>query len=67
MRDVGFSGPQDSGAMPAENTPPFSQRLAAEAKGVATDPINQSIAREVMRYVREVELRIAAKNPDTEN
>ena len=52
--------------MPAENTPSISQRFAAEAKGVATDPINLAIAREVLRRVREGELPIAAKNPETE-
>ena len=47
---------QDSGAMPADNTPPIRKRLAAEAKGVATDPMNLTIAREVLRRVREGEL-----------
>jgi len=42
--------------MPADNTPPIRKRLAAEAKGVATDPINLAIAREVLRRVREGEL-----------
>ena len=57
---------QDSGAMPADNTPPFRKRLAAEAKGVASDPINLAIAREVLRRVREGELPIAIKNADSE-
>ena len=56
MRDVEFSSAKDSGAMPADNTPPIRKRLAAEAKGVATDPINLAIAREVLRRVREGEL-----------
>ena len=42
--------------MPADNTPPIRKRLAAEAKGVETDPINLAIAREVLRRVREGEL-----------
>ena len=42
--------------MPADNTPPIRKRLGAEAKGVATDPINLAIAREVLRRVREGEL-----------
>ena len=57
---------QDSGAMPADNTPPIRKRLAAEAKGAATDPINLAIAREVLRRVRDGELPIAIKNADTE-
>ena len=57
---------QDSEAMPADNTPPIRKRLAADAKGAATDPINLAIAREVLRRVREGELPIAAKNADTE-
>ena len=52
--------------MPADNTPPILKRLAAEAKGVATDPINLAIAREVLRRVRDGELPIAIKNTDTE-
>ena len=52
--------------MPADNTPPIRKCLAAEAKGVATDPINLAIAREVLRRVRERELPIAAKNAGTE-
>ena len=52
--------------MPADNTPPIRKCLAAEAKGVATDPINLAIAREVLRRVREGELPIAAKNAGTE-
>ena len=52
--------------MPADNTPPIRKRLAAKAKGVATDPINLAIAREVLRRVREGELPIAIKNADTE-
>ncbi|QNJ19740.1 hypothetical protein SynA1825c_01434 [Synechococcus sp. A18-25c] len=47
---------QDSGAMPADNTPPIRKRLATEAQGIATDPINLAIAREVLRRVREGEL-----------
>ena len=47
---------QDSGAMPADNTPPIRKRLAAEAKGIAAEPINLAIAREVLRRVREGEL-----------
>ena len=42
--------------MPADNTPPIRKRLAAEAKGIASDPINLAIAREVLRRVREGEL-----------
>lgn len=42
--------------MPADNTPPIRKRMAAEAKGVAHDPINLAIAREVLRRVREGEL-----------
>ena len=51
--------------MPADNTPPIRKRLAAEAKGVATDPINLAIAREVLRRVREGELPASRqkKNP----
>ena len=51
---------QDSGTMPADNTPPIRKRLAAEAKGVATDPINLAIACEVLRRVREGELPASA-------
>ena len=51
---------QDSGTMPADNTPPIRKRLAAEAKGVATDPINLAIAREVLLRVRERELPASA-------
>ena len=47
---------QDSGAMPADNTPPIRKRFPAEAKAAATDPINLAIAREVLRRVREGEL-----------
>ena len=54
---------QDSGAMPADNTPPIRKRLAAEANGAATDPINLDIAREVLRQMREGEL----PNPRHEN
>ena len=57
---------QDSGAMPADNTPPIRKRLAADAKGIASDPINLAIAREVLRRVRDGELPIAIKNADTE-
>ena len=57
---------QDSGAMPADNTPPIRKRLAAEAKGIASNPINLAIAREVLRRVREGELPIAIKNADSE-
>ena len=42
--------------MPTDNTPPIRKRMADEAKGVATDPINLAIAREVLRRVREGEL-----------
>ena len=42
--------------MPADNAPPIRKCLAAEAQGVATDPINLAIAREVLRRVREGEL-----------
>ena len=42
--------------MPADNTPPIRKRLATEAQGIATDPINLAIAREVLRRVREGEL-----------
>ena len=52
--------------MPADNTPPIRKRLAAEANGAATDPINLDIAREVLRRVREGELPIAIKNADAE-
>ena len=57
---------QDSGAMTADNTPPIRKRLAAEAKGAATDPINLAIAREVLRRVRDGELPFAIKNADRE-
>ena len=57
---------QDSGAMPADKTPPIRKRLAAEAKGIASDPINLAIAREAFRRVREEELPIATKNADSE-
>ena len=57
---------QDSGAMPADNTPPIRKRLAADAKGCPSDPINLAIAREVLRRVREGELPIAIKNADSE-
>ena len=53
---------QDSGAMPSDNTPPIRKRLAAEAKGIETDPINLAIAREVLQRVREGELP-ASSNP----
>jgi len=66
LRDVDLAPLQDSGAMPADNTPPIRKRLAAEAKGVATDPINLAIAREVLRRVRDGELPIAIKNADSE-
>ena len=56
MRDVQFRTPLDSGAMPADNTPPIRKRLAAEAKGVATAPINLAVAREVLMRVRKGEL-----------
>ena len=46
--------------MPADNTPPIRKRLAAEAKGAATDPINLAIAREVLRRVRDGELSAPA-------
>ena len=51
--------------MPADNTPPIRKRLAAEAKGVATDPINLAIASQVLRRVRDGELPIPMqeKNP----
>ena len=53
--------------MPADNTPPIRKRLAAEAKGVATDPdpINLAIAREILRRVSDGELPIPMqeKNP----
>ena len=52
--------------MTSDNKPPIRKRLAAEANGVATDPINLAIAREVLRRVREGELPIATKNADTE-
>ena len=42
--------------MPADNTPPIRKRLATDAKGDASDPINLAIAREVLRRVREGEL-----------
>ena len=42
--------------MPADNTPPIRKRLAADAKGCPSDPINLAIAREVLRRVREGEL-----------
>ena len=48
MTDVQFSSPEDSGTMPADNTPPIRKTLAAESKGIATDPINVAIAREVL-------------------
>ena len=57
---------QDSGGMPADNTPPIRKRLAAEAKGTAAYPINLAIAREVLRRVWEGELPIAIKNAETE-
>ena len=60
MRDVKASSLQDSGGMPADNTPPIRKRLAAEAKEIATDPINLAIAREVLRRVREGELPASA-------
>ena len=66
MRDVDPLPLQDSGAMPADNTPPIRKCLAADAKGVTTDPINLAIAREVLRRVREGELPIAIKNADSE-
>ena len=66
MTDVQFSSPEDSGAMPANNTPPIRKPLAAESKGIATDPINVAIAREVLRRVWEGELPIAIKDTDTE-
>ena len=47
---------QPANDMAAEDRPPIRKRLAAEAKGVATDPINLAIAREVLRRVREGEL-----------
>ena len=47
---------QDSGTMPADNTPPIRKRLSADATGAATDPVNLAIAREVLRRVREGEL-----------
>ena len=56
MKDVWFSSPQDSGTMPADSTPPIRKRLAAEAKGVATDPINLAIVRQVLRRVHDGEL-----------
>ena len=42
--------------MPADNTPPIRKRLAAEARGVATAPINLAVAREVLMRVRKGEL-----------
>ena len=42
--------------MPADNTASIRKRLAAEAKGVATAPINLAVSREVLRRVREGEL-----------
>ena len=63
MRDVDLVPLQDSGTMPADNTPPIRKRLAAEAKGVATDPITLAIAREVLRRVREGELPASANPP----
>ena len=51
---------QDSGAMPADNTPPIRKRLAANAKGAAADPINLAIAREVLRRVRDGKLPASA-------
>ena len=42
--------------MPADNTPPIRKPLAAEAKGVATAPINLAAAREVLMRVRKGEL-----------
>ena len=52
--------------MPADNTLPIRKRLAADAKGYPSDPINLAIAREVLRRVREGELPIAIKNADSE-
>ena len=52
--------------MPTDNTPPIRKRLAAEAKGIASDPINLAIAREVLWRVRDGELPIAIKNADSE-
>ena len=43
---------QDSGTMPADNTPPIRKRLAAEAKGVATDPLPGHSARGVATSAR---------------
>ena len=42
--------------MPAEDTPPSRKRMTTEIKGYATDPISVSIAKEVLRRVREGEL-----------
>ena len=61
LRDVDLVLLQDSGAMHADNTPPIRKRLAAEAKGAATDPINLAIAREVLRRVRDGELPIQTR------
>ena len=66
LRDVDLAPLQDSGAMPADNTPPIRKRLSADANGAANDPINLAIAREVLRRVRDGQLPIAIKNTDTE-
>ena len=65
LRDVDPLPLQDSEAMPADNTPPIRKRLAAEAEGCPSDPINLAIAREVLRRVREGESPIAIKNADS--
>ena len=44
-------------------TLPIRKRLAAEAKGVATDPITLAIAREVLRRVGEGELPTSSNPP----
>lgn len=44
--------------MPADNTPPIRKRLAADAEGIESDPINLAIAREILRRVRDGELPV---------
>jgi hypothetical protein len=41
--------------MPADDTKPIRKRLSQEQKGYATDAISVSIARDVLRRVREGE------------
>lgn len=60
--------------MPTEDTPPNRKRMTSEMKGYTTDSVSISVAREVLRRVREsgyacpdIEANHPKNSPDNPN